>query len=403
MRIKPIALIKGFIAVIFMYSLFCSQTFFGTSDYTKFGKLFPAVIILCGVAIIIKKRYYITFDHDYLYKSMLLVGPYIGLFIFTIMMVIINPGLKMGVAFPAVFNPLLYVLSAVIAFCLFGESLIDIIWIVCLANYTVYVIAFIRIYGPTGLLHYIALTDSAQVGQRPLEVHEVTFILGFVFVYYLMKYGFEKKWHLITSGIYVLLGYKRILLLGMLIAIVLYYLVKNRKKAPLYAKIIAIITLCICIVWVIFTSSDLYLLLSMLMNVELSGRDKLMARVRDLYSLSFLYLGHGVGFTTNFLIEWRRLNSSSTVTALHNDVLKYYIDLGCIPALVFFINMIVWNTKRYCKVLAQAGVRYAIMIAFLMICWLTDNLASYPNFLFVFNAIILSLVCEKKDRMEINE
>ena len=160
--------------------------------------------------------------------------------------------------------------------------------------------------------------------------------------------------------------------------------------------IIAIVLLVACFAWVIFSSSDLYLLASYLFGIELNGRDRLMARVHDIYTLSLTYIGHGVGTTHEHLVQIVRTDPTANANALHNDILKYYIDLGCIPAIAFFVNMIVLNTKRFGKISEVSALRYAAFLTLLWICWLTDNLASYPNFLFAYNAILLSLVCEEK-------
>lgn len=403
MRIKPVNIMQGFIFVIFMYSLFCTQSYFGTADYMVFSKLFPVITIACCIAIMIKKQFYLSIERDFIYKSALLYGPYAIVFLFSLLLVFVNPGLSFGTAYDESIAAFLYSLAGAFAYYYFREKLIDIVLVACLTNYTLYIVEFLRIYGPLGLLHYVELTDAAPTGHRPLEVHEVTFVLGFIFVYYILKYGFTKKWQLIISGIYIILGYKRILLFSLILGIILYYFLKNKKNNLGLAKIVAAGVLCICIIWTVFTSTDWYLLLSYVLNIELNGRDNLMARVRELYTISPFYLGHGVGYVHTFMINLVRTDPTASVSALHNDILKYYIDLGCIPALLFFTNMILWNTVRFGKIEKSYAVKYVSLITMLMICWMTDNLAGYPNFIFAFNAMILSLVCEKKNGIIDNE
>lgn len=401
--IKPVQLLQVLLFFMILYSLFCTQTYFGTANYGVFNMLFLSFIGVSAIGIFIKENFYLNFNNRTFYCAAVLVVPYIVLLVYSLALAgFLNPGLSIKNAFNESRDPLLYVLAGCISFYYLRDKVINIIWWACIVNYTLYILEFTRLYGLAGFLHFIELTDSAPAGHRPLEVHEVTFILGFLFVYFILKKGLKLDVKLVITALYVFLGYKRILLFGMVMAIILFYVLRRKEKKLRISKIIAVTLLVLCALWVVFTSSDWYLIFSYLLGVELNGRELLMARVRDLYDLSVTYIGHGVGYSHARLVEIVRSDASANVSALHNDVLKYYIDLGFIPTVIFFVNMLYLNLCRFGKNNEMFGLKYIIMLAFLIICWLTDNLASYPNFLFAFNAIILSLVCEE-DGLRINE
>ena len=89
------------------------------------------------------------------------------------------------------------------------------------------------------MFHYIALTDIAGLGERPLEVHEITFIFGILIVYYVLTW--KEKRHpvkLCISVLCCLFGFKRILLFALALSIVLYLLLikflKENKSTPMY-------------------------------------------------------------------------------------------------------------------------------------------------------------------------
>lgn len=398
-NIKSFRIIEIVMFMTFFYSLFCTQTYFGSNNYGVFSKLFFLVFAFFLLLVTIKNEYFLSLENHFFYMLAMLSIPYLLLMIFSFAMCYVNPGLSIYDARTENIQPFLIVLASSISYIYFREHLVDIIWLACVLNYSIYVLEFIRINGVLGLLHFIDLTDNSPTGLKPLEVHEVTFILSLLLLYYILRYYSQRKWQIIITIVYVFLGYKRIALGAILASIIVFFYLKRCSNKINRSKNIAVVLLVLCILWVIYTSSDLYYIVSFLLNIELNGRDILMARMRGVYSLSLFYLGHGVGFAHHFLSEWVKYDSTAHVDALHNDILKYYIDLGCIPSFLFFLNMIYLNLSRVSKCGEIYAVRYIVLMVFLIICWFTDNLASYPNFLFVYHVVVMALMCDS-DCME---
>lgn len=130
-----------------------------------------------------------------------------------------------------------------------------------------------------------------------------------------------------------------------------------------------------------------------ILSIQLNGRDRILNRLKDYYVFSPFYIGKGNGFVHRFLIDYAQNSSSAHATTLHNDILRYYIDLGFIPSILFFLNLSYWNVNRLRKKFSVNSAYHYILLSILaVICWTTDNLTTYPNFLLIYNLALLSLI-----------
>ena len=110
-------------------------------------------------------------------------------------------------------------------------------------------------------------------------------------------------------------------------------------------------------------------------GIGTSGRDKVYRAVDKFYEFSPDYLGNGFGFLTYQL----NTNMYVDVTAVHNDFLQHFIDLGFWGYILWVISM---TLVRVCYLGAKGNTEHAIvtfvLTLYLIIVSSTDNTINYP-------------------------
>lgn len=382
------------LVILFVSCFFLTQTYFGTADYGLLNRVYLVLMVCVCVFIIIKTHGVITLPHTEKMTYYMLVIPYFILLIWSFILCVLERQITFSKVISEIKPRILVPFTGCLMYYYFKDRVVSpIFWAACI-NYIFYIGAFIRIYGISGMFQYIALTDLAGVGERPLEAHEITFIFGILIVYYVLTW--KREQHPIKLGVsilFCLFGFKRILLFALTISLLLYILVvkflKGNNRTPMYIGWTLFI---LCIVWIVVSGGGGLTSLSQKFNIELSSRDKIIGLLEDYYYLNLTYIGKGVGFVHQKMMVYVRAKQSAT-TGFHNDILMYYIDLGCIPALMFFYYLMVRCMKKIHDFFGfNAVVNYAIILCCTIICWATDNLATYPNYLMVYNILVLILI-----------
>lgn len=376
-------------------ALFLTQPLFGTENYTLlyYGIYLCATIMIMIILILEGNYIKLRRKNSYVYYVVLL--PNIAIYILTMIYVVACKQLEMSYAVATNTKALMLCLCAIVLFEYFGEKYVDIIWASCVVNYSIYIVNYIKVRGIVGLLSF-----SENVPGASLEMHEVTFIFGILFLYYYITNAEkENNIKILVCLVAIVLGYKRILIGAMLVALLFHFFCRNKSQYR-YVLIFAMIVFGICMGWLIFVNSPYYESTANMLGIELNYRsfygDALYARVKDHYKMSWDYVGKGMGYT-GVIMKKAYLKLGGTV-GLHNDILKYYIDLGCIPSILYFLNMTIFNVTRVLKKFSYANaVNYITIMCCVFVCWTTDNLATYPNFVIVQNIIILSLISNKQN------
>lgn len=396
--------ILNLIAIImFTIMLFWTQTVFGTSDYIKLKVSFWTISIVVILFTFIVKLGIITLSKKEIYKFILIIGPYIMLLLYSIILSIIKNRISVKRTISENFVVIIAGITAFILYKLFKKNIVNIIFYAAVCNYSVYVVVYVLRYGIYGFTHFIQISEAAEIYGKLLEVHEVTFIFGILFVYFFINYDKSNLIKLIISAIYMFLGYKRILFGAILISIVLYCFFKQ-KKIRNNVKIWGYLLFGLCIFWLWFVNSNYYELIAMKLGIALNSRtfsgNGLYGRLSEYYTLSPFYTGYGVGFVHNIMIKYATLHNSGT-TGFHNDILKYYIDLGFIVWFLFFGNMCIFITNNIKKTVSlKSAIHYLTLLTVTIICWTTDNLASYPNYLFVTFVLYFCVIFDNNRRNE---
>ena len=381
-------------------SLFMTQSYFGTDNYGKLYNLHVLVFLVLFTLISVKSRGCLKFSRLEWYLYEMVTVPYLIMLFISPFLVVWSGSMSLLESVKSASRPTLMILSAIMIYHYYGRNAVDVLFYAACLNYSIYIIEFIRNFGIKGFLNYIVITNTQS---KVLEVHELTFIFGLFIVYYMwMSEQNHAKVRLAISIVFCFLGFKRILAFALMIVFLLYIILKSgvmseQKFVRFFPKFL----FSFCILWILISSGDILSEISKVLNFSLMGRDRLARLLEGKYTISPFYVGKGIGYVHRVLTDYAASITWYTTTGFHNDILKYYIELGAILCVVLYLNITCWNTKR---LMMQASVRAAMLYLFLMTLtlfgWATDNLSTYPNYLVAFHVILFDLLLNNTQRFD---
>lgn len=283
-------------------------------------------------------------------------------------------------------NQLLAALVAAAFLYLFGEKGI---WYNLIAILIANLMMIITIMLENGVGVYLEeltrliVTFSGETGEviQKAEIHELAFCLGAYLVYMLLFFSTTRK-HLILlclTAFCFLSAFKRIAMAAIAIAVSLGWLLRwlhKRGKDKMVRCIAIFMLLVACVVLVAYIAFVRYGGFHALerMGIDTMSRADIYDEVEDYYTFSPAYIGHGMGYLSYQLTRVRDLWE----TAIHNDFLQFYIDLGFWGYIFWLLSLTVLRVKYF-------GSRNKIegeILAFSMTCYIlilstTDNTLNY--------------------------
>lgn len=223
------------------------------------------------------------------------------------------------------------------------------------------------------------------------EIHELAFCLGTYITYMICK---PKKavwfWVLFVLTCFCFLAaFKRIAITAIAAAAAVKLLLmltgKISQKAVLRAANgIMIFSVVLLVGYIFIIKSDGFTYLEKA-GIDTSGRAFIYSRVNEYYNFSLLFPGRGIGFLTYQLNE----NVSLGVSAVHNDFLQFYIDLGFWGYILWLVSITLLRTKYFGKNDADTAAVAAALTVYLIIASSTDNTINYPLLTTVMGVIIM--------------
>lgn len=217
-----------------------------------------------------------------------------------------------------------------------------------------------------------------------LELHEVTFGFGIFLIYFFLD-GLKKNLkHFLVSFFFFFIGFKRIGFGGVVLAFIGYELSHHMtdKQVKLVCSILMWGFIAYAFGYVVMVRSGLFVALMQAMDIDLMGRQNLYRYIEDFYSLSPFFLGHGFESVTSILKNAGNIKVAETMisklSALHNDYLTMYIEMG-------FFGFSAWLYYKFIQFnnfCWKHGSRKAYLMAvlstmYLGLCYSTDNVSKY--------------------------
>lgn len=387
--------------IVMIILFFSTQTYFGTANYSRVYHIDRyCMLAFLGVSIVANHGV-IRYKSKDLLSIKIVILPYIFLFAVSVFFCMTNHRASWSSIINTNIQAILVCLMAIVSYYSLGKGALKGVLIAAIINYFIYIVTCIVQYGPLALFQ----AGSDSKASRLLEVHEVTFVFGILIVYllisdYLKSRSVKKRW-VVLLVVFCLLGFKRILLIAMLIGIIVYFCARRAKKPNLIIAI-SVIAIALSLMWVFLCSSwDLLTGVSIKFGIDLAGRNWIYSNFYPYYNFSTSYLGAGVGYVQEMIYTMSTMVLNNHSIGLHNEYMRLFIELGFIPYITYFI--LIWPVSI--KILYnRVGYRVALMYFILWIvngiCIATDNLLTYPNFMLAFWLILITIINETPDRSE---
>ena len=181
----------------------------------------------------------------------------------------------------------------------------------------------------------IVTFGTAEGFVRALELHDITFLFGQFFIYYMMFAPKNSKPEkrirrcgIILSFFFLLLGLKRSVLPAILLVCIYVKLLRTARKPGKFVLTTGI-GLCVFFWFYLYlTRSGILVAFLESLGVDMMGRDVLWSLPNQYYKLSPFWKGLGFESVTGLVNMWWREGLINHPYPLHNDILRIFIELG---------------------------------------------------------------------------
>lgn len=236
--------------------------------------------------------------------------------------------------------------------------------------------------GFTGIISSITSVFGGS-SENFFEVHELTFCIGMLLVYYLF---FCKKKNLRTKLLVTLLlivfiiGDKRIGFAGIIVAGIFSYVVNRRGLSRKMLYIVGIMGIVASFVYLWLVYSNILFDILSVRNIGSSGRDIIFGYFTRRTEFSINQTGWGLAGINKVIENWdaSEVMYMQSVSGLHNDILSVFITYGFVGSVFWFAFYLIYLPQAFYKRFSKrTATIYMLLIIYLFVTYLTDNTANY--------------------------
>lgn len=281
----------------------------------------------------------------------------------------------------------------------FGKECIKLISYAGLLSYFTVIIRWIYAAGFPEMFHIFNNT----VNGISLEIHNVTYCFGLIFLYYMLTDQESKKTKIrmcTLLGVAIFLGNKRALYLALVITLGVYWLLhKYESKSMRVLKICLVLYVVAAFGYIWMIDIGVFELLLHRLGISDNSRLKFWLYFSPYYEVAPHYWGRGIAFSDNLMAAKETMQSMqiTTQTQMHNDILRAYIGWGFWPFLFYFVNFFVLRLRGMLKKGKELNAwRYFALASCTYFIYFLDNMIDGTEFNLCFFAIWLLLIKSEK-------
>lgn len=229
-------------------------------------------------------------------------------------------------------------------------------------------------------------------GQGDLMESQYAFIFGAYILYFVWnrKYFFGA---LAAAGLY--LATKRIAIIATILVLCFLLFLRVVKSAEMKRRILrlsSILALGVPFIYIYIIRSGILEKLVYRYDIQTMGRLNIYTMMSEHYFLGLSYLGKGIG-STRAIVEGFGFESYQL---LHNDILSFYIELGFLGFLIFWIIYIAIFWRLINKIDIDKMIILLALFIYTVIVFMTDNISIYMNYFYPFYMMLFSLMDKEK-------
>ena len=237
----------------------------------------------------------------------------------------------------------------------------------------------------SSVIKCIVTFGNAEGFVRALEIHDITFLFGQFFIYYMMfaPKGSKPERRMRRCGIllsffFILLGLKRSVLPAVLLVCIYIRVLRMIKRPGKFILATGIGLVLFFWFYLYLTRSGILVAFLESVGIDMMGRDVLWSLPNEYYELSPFWKGLGFEAVTDLVNKWYREGLINRAYPLHNDILKIFIELGALGFTLWAcIHYILYPAYWMLRHDTQTGMLYMAVLLYMTVTYLTDNTAFY--------------------------
>ncbi len=272
---------------------------------------------------------------------------------------------------------------------LFGKGAIDLFFISMVMSNTAIILLEVPKYGIVesimSVYEGIVSFGEAEGFMRALELHDMTFLFGQFFIYYLFFAGREDpenrdkyRFYAAVCLFFLLLGFKRLVFPAILFALIVAFALYSAKHIRRHLFILGCAAVGLSFLYIYLINSGLLTSLLLSVGVDMKGRDDFWKLAGNYYEFSIFWRGLGFEAVQTLVSSWVEQGLINHAYPLHNDFLKVYLELGTIGLALWSGIQYVFYPQYWAKKhFSTCAVLYFALISYMSVTYLTDNTAFY--------------------------
>lgn len=277
----------------------------------------------------------------------------------------------------------IYLLLVIAGVRTFKNKIVDIVLTACIISYIPAWVSFLGTYGMQGVL---LLFGETVFGENiALEVHGLTYIFGYVAIFYFYQwYILKSKGSLrrfIVCALLTLCGVKRIVIVALTAAIIILLATKwmsNKAGARLlcFGSVAMVV---IAFVYIYTIQSGIFESIMQMYGVDTSFRVQFWNYLSNRYTVSPKFWGYGISYSHKVLThEWQMIEGLGALTDIHNDILGFYLGLGFAGSLLYWTLFFYWRPKFLLKNTSSTDTLFAFALSvYYFVLMMVTNIGIY--------------------------
>lgn len=231
---------------------------------------------------------------------------------------------------------------------------------------------------------YTSMGDDDNLTSLSLEVHDLTFAMGLLIIYYVgfEKRSFRRTFMLALVIIFFMLGWKRSAIPGVVFccAIAHYACKLPMNKVYRHVMVAGMLMILLAYLYIFIVRQGIIEWFSKSYDIDMMGRNEMWGWIEKYYVFSPTFMGQGIGFINEVMKEAIQSHTAALnhELSIHSDILARYIELG-------FVGNLIWSALTYMYTFFyiakhhnfRAGIVYFSCLFFCYITYFTDNTVSY--------------------------
>ncbi|MCR4615790.1 MAG: O-antigen ligase family protein [Clostridiales bacterium] len=218
---------------------------------------------------------------------------------------------------------------------------------------------------------------------RAIEIHDITFVMG-VYVLYFLFFCPGEKYRYMYAAVALFLffaGLKRIAFLSMIAAIMfaIFCSMLGPRGKTRVLILAALFIVGFCYFYIVIIQKGIFTEFCQEHEIELNGREKIYDYISNFYTVSPSYKGKGYEFCVYLLKSMKGTKDMVVnINAVHNDILKMYVELGFWGFFCWIMGYYVYQTYWFnTRCGEKTAVCFMAINVYMLVTYMTDNTMFY--------------------------